>query len=516
MAHLRSTMPLAALLACLALAPAVAAQVPSDSAILTWLVPRLQAGHLAGAAIGTLDNGREHYLNIGQSNFGTTPAIDRNSVFEIGSITKVFTNVLLADMVLRGEVSLDDPVQKFLPATVKVPTRGARQITLLDLATASSGLPRLPTNMAPRDPTNPYADYSVQQLYDFLSSYTLSRDIGSQYEYSNLGMGLLGHALALRAGTSYEALLIERVLTPLGMHDTRITLTPSMQQRFVTGHDADMEAVPAWDLPTLAAAGGLRSTASDMLKFARAALDARRGRGPLAKAFTLSMQPRRPAGSPAMRIGLGWHVLQAHGHTLTWHNGGTGGFRTWMGVDSATNVAAVVLTNGGNSSDEIGLRLLDAESPLRTIVARPVVTVPADVLDTYVGRYVLSPAMTIVITRTGESLYATPTGQPRLKLWASSAREFSLRVAPVSMTFEADTAGMWMQFEQGATKVRVKKQSRRGHMRMTPPAAPLHDSRTQSLGLNLPGMDSFPGGETRGAIRSLAGRTAPPLVVWHA
>ena len=431
---------------------------PPDSTIFSWLTPRIQAGQLAGAAIGILDNGRERYVNIGRSNFGTTPPIDANSVFEIGSITKVFTNVLLADMVLRGEVSLDDPVSKFLPSTVKVPERGGKVITLLDLATASSGLPRLPTNMAPKDPGNPYADYSVQQLHDFISATTLTRDIGSQYEYSNLGMGLLGHALALRAGKSYEALLTERVLTPLGMNDTRITLTPSMQQRFVSGHDADMAAVPAWDLPTLAGAGALRSTARDMLKFARAAVDARTGKGPLAKAFTLSMQPRRPAGSPTMRIGLGWHVLQVHGHVLTWHNGGTGGFRTWMGVDSATNVAAVVLTNGGNSSDEIGLRLLDPESPLRTIDVRPVVMVPADVLDRYVGNYVMSPAMTIAITREGETLFATPTGQPKLRLWASSPSEFYMRVVPVTMAFETDSSGMWMRFEQGAAKLRVKKQ----------------------------------------------------------
>src|SRR5205085_8424519 len=111
------------------------------------------------------------------------------TIFEIGSATKVFTSLLLADMVQRGQVALDDPVAKYLPPTVKMPERHGRSITLVDLATHTSGLPRLPTNMTPKNQANPYADYSVEQLYQFLSNYQLTRDVGSQYEYSNLGGG---------------------------------------------------------------------------------------------------------------------------------------------------------------------------------------------------------------------------------------------------------------------------------------------------------------------------------------
>ncbi len=139
-------------------------------------------------------------------------------------MTKVFTSLLLMDMTRRGEVALADPISKYLPASVKVPERNGRKITLADLSTQSSGLPRLPTNLHPKDETNPYADYSVQQLYDFLSGYQLTRDIGSQYEYSNLGVGLLGHVLSLRAGSSYEALVRSRVSDPLSMWHTRAAL----------------------------------------------------------------------------------------------------------------------------------------------------------------------------------------------------------------------------------------------------------------------------------------------------
>ena len=130
-------------------------------------------------------------------------------------MTKVFTSLLLMDMTRHGEIALTDPVSKYLPASVKVPERNNRKITLADLSTQSSGLPRMPTNFAPKDQMNPYADYSVQQMYDFLSGYQLTRDIGSQYEYSNLGVGLLGHVLSLRAGTSYEALVRSRICDPL-------------------------------------------------------------------------------------------------------------------------------------------------------------------------------------------------------------------------------------------------------------------------------------------------------------
>jgi len=168
-----------------------------------------------GMVVATIEpDGSTSMAAYGSPGPGAMP-LDADSVFEIGSITKVFTAILLADMADRGEVALDDPVAKFLPDGVRVPGRNGRRITLLDLTTQSSGLPRMPDNLRPKDPTNPYADYTPEQMFEFLGRYELTRDIGAQYEYSNLGVGLLGQALARRAGTSYEALVKERILDPL-------------------------------------------------------------------------------------------------------------------------------------------------------------------------------------------------------------------------------------------------------------------------------------------------------------
>ncbi|HVZ35758.1 MAG TPA: serine hydrolase, partial [Polyangiaceae bacterium] len=212
----------------------------------------------SGIVVGLIEPSGRRVIGVGARALGDAGPMDADTLFEIGSITKVFTSLLLSDAVGRNEVSLDDPVAKLLPASVHVPERG-RAITLVDLATHTSGLPRLPSNLQPAHPRDPYADYSVDQLYQFLSGYSLPRDVGASYEYSNLGGGLLGHALALRLGENYEALVRSRIAAPLGMPSTVVTLTPELKARLATAHDEAGEPTDNWNLPTLAGAGALRS-----------------------------------------------------------------------------------------------------------------------------------------------------------------------------------------------------------------------------------------------------------------
>ena len=420
--------------AAIALALSVQQSLPSDSAARALLTQRVLAfadsgKHGSGIVVGLLDaRGTRRIVAVG---------VDGSQVFEIGSITKTFTASLLADMAARGDVRLDDPVAKYLPPSAHVPSRNGKQITLVDLATQSSGLPRLPSNLAPRNPANPYADYSVEQLYAFLSGYELPRDVGATYEYSNLGMGLLGHALALKAGTSYENLVNRRLLTPLGMRETAITLSPALRSRLAPGHDGEGNVVPNWDLPTLAGAGALRSTALDMLMYLAANLDTTAK--PLTRAMRETHTPRRDAGSN-MQIGLAWHILSRPSGNIVWHNGGTGGYRSYLGFDPVRRVGVVLLSNVGNANvDDLGFHLLDETFPLQAPPPRRTeIALDSLVVARYVGDYELAPAFRITVTREGAQLFVQATAQSRLPIFAESDSTFFLKVVDAQITFRAD------------------------------------------------------------------------------
>lgn len=380
---------------------------------------------------------------------------DAGTVFEIGSITKVFTAALLAEMAGRDEVRLDQPVAELLPPGVRVPSYRGRAITLAHLAEHTAALPRLPGNLwaTVTDQENPYRDYQVTHLYQYLSGAAIGFPPGTGVAYSNLGAGLLGHVLALRAGRPFEDLLTERVLRPLALTDTGITLSADQAARLAPGHTDKGGLTSTWDLPTLAGAGALRSTAAEMLSFLRANLDPpgtpagaalrtchaprpvawwrRVGVGSLqalglAAATLLILRAAPvPAGSlkflavfylpvlaalawkgfwagvwaaaavwvgslllgnswmawgpasvslliflsaagqmagylpPRGRVRLGWQEgAVGPGGTALWHNGGTGGYCSFVGFVAETQVGVTVLSNSANDVDSIGMSLL--------------------------------------------------------------------------------------------------------------------------------------------------------------
>jgi D-alanyl-D-alanine-carboxypeptidase/D-alanyl-D-alanine-endopeptidase len=282
-----------------------------------------------------------------------------DTIFEIGSITKVFTATVLADMALEGLVSLDDPVQRYLSAGVDLPVRG-RPITLADLATHTSGLPGLPKGMlrlALKERHNPYANFSVDDLHAALTNARLRRPPGKRIKYSNFGFGLLGHVLALRAGQTYEELVTERILRPLGMTDTSIAVPAGKAGRFAHGHNRRGRPVSNWDIPTLAGAGALRSTAEDLLEFLALHLEYSDSR--LARAARMTHEPR--ARKRVLSVGLGWFMVpvqRGQPHTAIWHYGGTGGFRSVAGFVKEPRTAVVVLSNSSRPVDSVGLNVL--------------------------------------------------------------------------------------------------------------------------------------------------------------
>lgn len=417
-------------------APLLAAETPSDADVRKMLVDRIDVQKQGvGIVVGLIDANGRRIVGYGQTAIGSGQAVTGDTLFEIGSMTKVFTALVLADMVEKGEVALTDPVAKLLPSRVKMPARGGKVITLEDLATHTSGLPRLPSNLAPKDPNNPYADYTPVDLYAFLSGYELTRDIGSHYEYSNLGGGLLGHALAMRAEMPYETLVRSRILEPLGMKSTSVRLSEAATGRLARGHDAHLQPAANWEFSALAGAGALRSTANDLLTFLSAAIGLTKT--PLSNAMAAMTSVRRKTDSPNVEIALGWHISKIDGREIVWHNGGTGGYRSYMGYDTGRRFGVVVLSNASTPTgvDDVGLHLL---APSKQ---RQEMKLDAALLERYVGSYQLAPQFVLTVTREGDRLFVQATGQPKFEVFAYGQRDFFYKVVDAQLTFDAGTDG---------------------------------------------------------------------------
>jgi D-alanyl-D-alanine-carboxypeptidase/D-alanyl-D-alanine-endopeptidase len=252
-------------------------------------------------------------------------------------------------------------------------------------------------------------------------------------------VGLLGHILALKAGTNYEALVLQRVCRPLGMTNTMITLTPELKARLATGHNEMNKPVENWDLPTFAGAGALRSTANDLLKFA--AVNAGLVKSDLSAAMELEQTPRHDAGSPILKIGLGWHVSTKYDVELVWHNGGTGGYHSFVGFNKKSKRCIVVLANSANGIDDIACHLLETRyelqqfEPAKTHVA---IQLDSKTLDRYVGRYQLSPSAFFNVRRAGDRLQAQLTGQSYFDVFPESPTDFFYDAVDAQITFNTN------------------------------------------------------------------------------
>ena len=338
-----------------AMAPVPAAQL--QAVLSKDLAQALTSGALgpstgAGVTIGIVDHGERRVLAYGTAK--------PDSIFEIGSITKTFTGLLLAQMVQQGKVKFDEPVRELLPAGTVAKPAGS-EITLLDLATQHSGLPRMPDNFHPADNSNPYADYRPANLYAFLAKHGVVKPADATFLYSNLGFGLLGQALVDRADVSYSELLQNEITGPLGMKDTVVALSAEQQLRFITGHDAAHHPAHAWDLDALAGAGAIRSTADDMLTYLQANLHpdklpsaaTRTPSGKTLPAALAQSHELRADALPGMRIALAWLYVAATGSY--WHNGGTGGYSSFAFFNPKADYAVVVLMNtSGQFADRLG------------------------------------------------------------------------------------------------------------------------------------------------------------------
>jgi D-alanyl-D-alanine-carboxypeptidase/D-alanyl-D-alanine-endopeptidase len=411
---------------------------PSDAEIQRIVDDRVVTFHDAvGLIVGVVDPTGRRLFARGPAQVGNDDPVDGETIFEIGGITKAFTALLLTDMAHRGELSLTDPAVKYLPPGTILPQRGARPISLLDFATHTSGLPKMPANVIVTDFNNPGAEMTVDQLLKSVGAYELTRDVGTGYEYSDAGYDVLGLVEANVGHTDFETLLKSRVFGPLHMTRTRIASSLDEKDKMSAGYDQHLTPVPHSRVPGLMGAVGMRSTANDLLDFVAA--NAGLTNTPLAPAMADMLKIMRPTQLDARKVAIGWHVVTVNGADVVFSNGQTEGYRAFIGFSPKNRAGIVVLSNSADTIDDIGGHLLNKDIPLRTLYRE--VEVKPSVFDNYLGRYQVGDKFSLNITRDGNHLYIQVFGQPRAELFARGDDQFFLRVVDAQVDFHTDGGG---------------------------------------------------------------------------
>lgn len=341
------------------------AQIPLDS-IYSILNKEVDNKRSKSIIVGIVDANGRHVISAGVLSDKDPRLPDGNTEYEIGSITKVVTSLVLADMSLKKQLSLSDPLVKFLPDFARQLDKNVSDITLLNLATHTAGFPRFPDNNYPKDLENPYADYTAEQLFEYVSRFKPEHKPGAQFQYSNTGYSLLGQVMINVSGKDYESLVKERVFLPLKMTSTVITLTPELKKNMAMGHNEYGIPVANWDMPAVASNGALRSNVNDMLNFVAANLGLIKT--DLYPAMELSQVKHLKKGGDDAYITLGWTLLEDNGKQILFKDGATAGYRSFAGFDKKKNRAVVVLSNSVNDVNDIAKHILDSTYTLKPYI----------------------------------------------------------------------------------------------------------------------------------------------------
>ena len=421
-------------------APALAqeASLPTDSTIASILVDRIERDQAnVGIAVAVIENGQTRFVSHGTLTRDGSAPVTEHTIFEAGSITKLFTNLALAQLVNAGRIDLDAPITRYLPDGFELPQAPGQAITAFDLATHSAGLSGLPPDLLARGTDNPYSGYGAEGLQAWLASYALPRPIGERFEYNNAGTALLGLAIAHVTGADYADVITDTILAPLDMGETRLELTGSpLPAAMAQGHNGAREPVANWDFDVFAPAGALLTSSSDLIRFIAAASG--QAAPELAPAFDTMLARTRPV-SDGTEIGLGWFITTTPGSQIVWHNGMTGGYASFAGFDRRSGKGVVVLTNmaAQQGVNDIGMHILDPAIPLAPQPRlRTAVAIDPALYAGYVGDYVLGLGMVLTVTREGDQLLARLTGQDAFPIFPESETQFFYKVVDAQITFE--------------------------------------------------------------------------------
>jgi CubicO group peptidase (beta-lactamase class C family) len=328
-----------------------------DKKVDTLARQYIQKGNTVGLSIGVYKGGVTSAYNYGETARGNNNLPASNTIYEIGSITKTFTAALLAWYVNKGQIKLTDTITKYLPDSV-ASSPALQGITVLTLSNHTSGLPSLPDNFYANssDTINPYKDYNKEMMFAYLKNAKLVSVPGEKYAYSNLGVTLLGVILEKVSGKSYMQMVNDIITKPLQMNSTVLHVPPQMRTRFVATYNEAGKPTPPWNWDVFESTGGLRSTVSNMLTYAKANMDTT-GTTALGKAFALT---RQITFTKDVKIGLNWHIIVVNGVEYYFHNGATDGSSSFLAYNIDRNIAIVILSNCGERVDAMGAKLLKA------------------------------------------------------------------------------------------------------------------------------------------------------------
>lgn len=435
--------PLLCLLPLAALLPLVSAKPPAD---IQARLDEFVKGKPGGVAVAWVDADGPVFFNAGKFSTADARPMTADTQFEIGSLTKTFTALLLAESERAGKVNREDPVAKYLLPPGDPEAAKMEKITLLTLTTHRSGLPSLPRDFQAKHQAlvNPYAALTRADIVASLRLEGPMAKTGGDVSYSNFGVSLLGEALGAAWGTSYEEALREHVLKPLGLEHTTVGRPGSKPAGDFPPAHAKGVAVPHWEWEAYAACGGLRSSTRDLAKVLQAALgdDA----APLQAAWREVIKPTYAAPKQGGRIGLGWFLRGEKTKPLVWHNGGTGGSHSFAAFSRSARAGVVLLANDDAKLDELGFALMASASAPAVRVPKPVgsakaIMLPVETLREYVGEYQMTSKIALKVTEEGGALFAQFTGDVKNPVFASAKDEFFYTNFPMRLSFERDTGG---------------------------------------------------------------------------
>jgi CubicO group peptidase (beta-lactamase class C family) len=305
-----------------------------------------------GASIAILKDGKTYYYGYGETAKGNNSIPDNRTIFEIGSISKTFTATLLADAVSKGKIKLNDPVNKYLPDSIPAINFGGVPVTIQSLINHSSGIPRMPNNFG-TGKADPYIDYDDSKMFSFYKNFAPTRKPGEKYEYSNLAVGTVGVILERINKDSYENMLLKTICKPLGMSDTKEYLRAQDSARFAKGYSDGNFAAP-WNFKAFMGAGGIRSTTADLILYAQAQL------GTASPVLNSDIQLTHTVTfkTADATLGMAWHYIKPGKDEILFHNGGTGGYRSYLAINLQKKFAVIILSNTTIGVDAAGNELI--------------------------------------------------------------------------------------------------------------------------------------------------------------